>query len=167
MKCRLRLIGLAFCVAVMQPVLNFGQNSTSGRAGRDESSCENLQSNNAQHECLEQELKRSEQEMLNTYNRLKIALNPLSDQRERTELGKLPKYDREHEVMWSRISLRRLRKSQALWLAYRNASCAAFAAQFEEGNITGKLVPMCKTEFTQQRMKWLLNAFSDKLNNSE
>ena len=159
MKCRLRLIGLAVCVAVIQPVLNFGQNSTTGR---DESSCKKLQSNNAQDECFEQELKRSEQEMLNTYKRLEIALKPLSDQRERMELDKLPKYDREHEVMWSRISLRRLRKSQALWLAYRDTSCAAYAAQFEEGNITGALVPTCKTELTRQRTKWLLNAFSDR-----
>ncbi len=147
---------LAVCFAVIHPALTLGQNSS---AGADESACEELQSNNTQDECVEQELKHSEQEMLSTYKRLEIALNLVSDPQERKELEKLPKYDREHELMWSKVTLKRLRKSQALWRAYRDSTCAAYAAQFEEGNITGKLVPMCKTELTQQRTKWLQDAF--------
>ena len=106
--------------------------------------CEKLPSHNQQGECFADQLKHAEAEMQRTYERaLTSHSGPLSPQ-EKKELAALPRADRQLELMWRSRMLRRLQESQRLWMAYRDSTCGAYAATYEEGNITASVVPICK-----------------------
>lgn len=121
--------------------------------------CKSLASANERSECYYNQLKRSEAEMQGAYKHA-LSLNETNQSGEGQQLP-LPKLDqkllREHQ----RSVVRRLRDSQRLWLEYREASCGAVENKYTGGTIVGEAVPLCKTDLTKQRTKFLRDNFGD------
>jgi uncharacterized protein YecT (DUF1311 family) len=120
--------------------------------------CEKLQSHNAQSECYDSQLEKSEGEMQRAYERALAAFTYTPQDQKELYRG-LTKY----EEGWDKRLRRQLKESQRLWLAYCESTCRVLEKEYEGGNITAQVVPVCKRELTEQRTKWLEVSFATRL----
>ena len=85
---------------------------------------------------------------------------PTPEAKKETQM--LPKFDREQQIKWEKQMLRDLRKSQIVWLTYRESACGAVRTMYSTGTIAVVAVPLCKAEITNTRTKFLRNYFGDE-----
>ena len=121
--------------------------------------CAKLASTAEQSQCVNHQLESAEHD-------LKLALdaafrNYTGNQVKEREKHPLPKNEPEKQIRWENVVSAELRASQRTWLKYRESACGTVELTYDGGTFASVAVPLCKTDLTRERTKFLQEYFAD------